>query len=40
MKGLWRRPKDLAGSTWGLDQCRKASLATAETKILRSRANR
>ncbi|HEX2210248.1 MAG TPA: hypothetical protein VHG93_21405, partial [Longimicrobium sp.] len=29
---LWRRPKDLAGSTWGLDQCRKASPAMAETR--------
>jgi hypothetical protein len=29
---LWRRPKDLASSTWGLDQCREASPAMAGTR--------
>jgi hypothetical protein len=29
---MWRRPKDLAGSTWGLDQWRVASPTIAETR--------
>ncbi|HYR06165.1 MAG TPA: hypothetical protein VEQ60_00250, partial [Longimicrobium sp.] len=31
-QAVWRRPKDLAGSTWGLDQCRVASPAITEAR--------